>query len=470
MKELIDKVWVKSINYFIHNLCSVGAFFIGLVLILIFSFSICEYLSKLLGLDSSIALRWLFIALSIFWLCFWLWKRKIPRGKDGKIVMVIAIRDENDEKKTSLIKDFKEKIEELLAEKSLSKIFDIISLNQYHSNKIVPSLRTDQGTSNGSEITRKLSKKTNGVLFVYGDVKNRIDSVEKCFLNLDARLLHLKDQKTGEFIKEGFNKLWVKTRCFDKNREFHGFITAAEDIFYVTRYVVGMALLASGNIEPALKLHESLYNDFSKLKTNDQNILHIKNKLKELLMEENFINAYICFKTGDFINSEKNLIKSMEIGKSYSGYLLQSNLEFSKNNNPRSALDTIAKAKEIANNDGTWRYNKGFLMMYREKFSEALKIYQQIAKPQNNYKHEELTLKDIFEYNENFLINNPTKIWSNFIIGFLKYKKVGNGIDAYGYFEKFLKDADGKNQYKDLIKEAKQCVFEIDKIIEDKSN
>lgn len=109
MKELIDKVWVKAINYFIHNLCSVGSFFIGLVLILIFSFSICEYLSKLLGLDSSIALRWLFIALSIFWLCFWLWKRKIPRGKDGKIVMVIAIRDENDEKKQASLRILKKK-------------------------------------------------------------------------------------------------------------------------------------------------------------------------------------------------------------------------------------------------------------------------------------------------------------------------------------------------------------------------
>jgi hypothetical protein len=102
--------------------------------------------------------------------------------------------------------------------------------------------------------------------------------------------------------------------------------------------------------------------------------------------------------------------------------------------------------------------------MYSEKFSEALKIYQQIAKPQNKYEKEEIALQEVIEYNENFLIHNPTKIWSNFIIGFLKYKKIENGMDAYGYFEKFLKDADGKNQYKDLIKEAKQCVLEIDKI------
>jgi hypothetical protein len=462
-KKLDYKIWERVEDYFFNNLCSWLALFIGIILMSIISYSIDDFLSKLLGINPQAAFRYSLVILYILWILYWIWKRKTPSFKDGKFVIVIAIRDENDEKKTSLIKDFKEKIEELLASNSLNKIFDIVMLDQYYSDKVVPLLRKDIKNLNILKITKKLSKKQNHFLFIYGDVKERMDGIEKCFLKLDAILRHQYNQKTSEIIKDGFNKLWVKTRCFEKNREFHGFITAAEDIFYVTRYVVGMALLASGDIERALKLHESLYNDFSKLKNNNQNIFHIKNKLKELLIEENFINAYNCFKTGDFINSEKNLIKSMEIGKSYPGYLLQSNLEFSKNNNPRSALDSIAKARKIANNDGTWRYNKGFLMMYIEEFSDALKIYQQIAKPQNKYENDEIALQEVIEYNENFLIRNPTKIWSNFIIGFLKYKKIENGMDAYGYFEKFLKDADGKNQYKDLIKEAKQCVLEIDK-------
>ena len=370
MKELTDKIWGKAEDYFFNNLCSVWSLVIGELVVFSLSFLMEDFLSKLLSLKPAIVLRWATIVLSFAWGAFWFWYRKIPRGKDGKFVMVIAIRAENDQKKINLINDFKEKIEELLVQKSLSDILDVVVLNQYHSNQLVPALRKEQGSLDGLEVKRKLSKKTNGGLFIYGDVKDRVDGVEKCFLNLDAALLHRENQKTSDSIKEGFANLWVRSRCFDKNREFHEFRVTAEVIFHATRYVVGMALGASGNIDIALKLHESLYDDFSKLKICPPNILHIKNKLKELLMEENFILAHYFFKNGNSITAEKHLAKSMQIGKSYSGYMLQSNLEFSYKNDARAALESIKKAKEIAN-DGTWRYNKGFLMMFREKFSEC---------------------------------------------------------------------------------------------------
>lgn len=463
MKELADKIWGKVEDYFFNNLCSVWSLVIGELLVFSLSFLMEDFLSKLLSLKAAIALRWATIVLSFAWVSFWLWYRKIPRGKDGKFVIVIAIRAENDKKKISLISDFKEKIEDLLAQKSLSDILDVVVLNEYHSNRLVPIFRKAHGTLDGLEVQKKLSKKTNGGLLIYGDVKDRVDGVEKCFLNLDAVLFHRESQKTSESIKEGFANLWVRSRCFDKNREFHEFRVTAEVIFHATRYVVGMALGASGHIDIALKLHESLYDDFSKLKVCPPNILHIKNKLKELLIEENFILAHYYFRNGDFITSEKHLVKSMQIGKSYSGYLLQSNLDFAYKSDARAALESLKKAKEISKNDGTWRYNKGFLMMFREKFSEALQTYRQIAKPHNAYQSEELTLNEVCEYNENFLIKNPNKIWPNFIIGFLKYKKIGNAVDAYGYFEKFLKEAEGKDQYQDLVKEANLCVAEIKK-------
>jgi hypothetical protein len=103
MKELADKIWGKVEDYFFNNLCSVWSLVIGELLVFSLSFLMEDFLSKLLSLKAAIALRWATIVLSFAWVSFWLWYRKIPRGKDGKFVIVIAIRAENDKKKISLM-------------------------------------------------------------------------------------------------------------------------------------------------------------------------------------------------------------------------------------------------------------------------------------------------------------------------------------------------------------------------------
>jgi len=152
------------------------------------------------------------------------------------------------------------------------------------------------------------------------------------------------------------------------------------------------------------------------------------------------------------------LNQSFLIRQSYGALLLRSIIEFCNENNPEKALNTIYESKKIAKNDGTWRYSEGFLLMYLEKYDKAVKVYKKIIK--NSYPSEELTLKEVFIFNEKILKNNPEKIQLYFILGYLKYKKDSNYPEAYDYFEKFLSKANNKHDF--LIEKAKSYKAELE--------
>ena len=79
----------------------------------------------------------------------------------------------------------------------------------------------------------------------------------------------------------------------------------------------------------------------------------------------------------DIPNAEKYLSKLFERDENnYNGYLMKSAMEFVNENNPKSALKYVNLAEKYSENDGTWRYNKAFLLMNLEKFEEALPIYR----------------------------------------------------------------------------------------------
>ena len=82
---------------------------------------------------------------------------------------------------------------------------------------------------------------------------------------------------------------------------------------------------------------------------------------------------------GNLIEAEKYTEQSLLIGPNYGAYILKSIIEFLHKSNPEEALKYVYLARDLAKSDGTWRYNEGFLLMYMEKFDEALKVYRKIV-------------------------------------------------------------------------------------------
>lgn len=403
----------------------------------------------------------IYIFLTLVWVFIW-WRIRVylPVNKKGYIGLIIAIRTENNKQKIRLKNDFTRKIKELVKDKGLSDTINIIFLNQLHTSKLTSCI--DKGFSKDNKRWIKIRNKVKGHFYIYGDIKERKDVEEKYFLNLEAFVLHppLQNQNHSR-IKLDFMSIWAKKISFLEKLEFKGFEFSAELVFLAVLYITGLAALFSGDYFLAYELHKNLKTEFNKITPLPPNLVKIKKQLSVLLAEECFLIARYKYDIdADLKSAETYLTKSLNYtNKNYGGFLLKAIIEFLSYSDPKKALSTINRAKSYSREDGTWRYSQAFLLMHLEDFDKGVMAYDKIIK--NSYYGEPYTLYQVYEFNRKFLENNPSHLQSLFIIGYLKYKKEKNYPEALGYFEKFKKDAIGKDKFNYLIKKCESCLVEL---------
>lgn len=458
----------KIINYVKDNFSRKRAFFCGLVGFLIFFASIDSFIEKFVPKVAYRAIVYSIIC--IIWLGFWLYTRThLPKNKKGYIGIVICVETENDKQKNRLKNDFVKRIRGLIAHKNLKNAINVILLSNYQAEYAIGVLEEYAKNKQSKEADKKwqkIRKRTQGHFFIYGSIKERQDGENRYYLDLEALVIHAPVQfPTQKQIVQDFLSVWYKQISFQEKIEFKGFLFAADSIFIAVQYVVGIAALVSGGISLALELHTGLDNDpyFSRFKPLPPNLQNVKKKLKILLAEENFLIAKAFSKQEIFPEAEKYMKQSLSFEPNYGAYLLGSIVEFSFKNNPYESLKCVYRAKDLAKSDGTWRYNEGFLLMYMERFAEALKVYDKIVN--TSFIGEENILVEIYKFNEDFLKKHPEKIQSCFIIGFLKYKKELNYPDGLEYFEKFISESTSKDKYRILRDKAEIYQRELKKIM-----
>ena len=461
---MIDKIF----NYIIDNFSRKTAFFCGLVGFLIFFASIDGFIEKFVLISLYRAIVYLSICAT--WLIFWLYKRNhLPKNKKGYIGIVICVEAENDKQKNRLKNDFVKRIRELITQRNIKNFINVILLSNYQAEytiKVLEEYVKNKQNKGADKEWQKIRKRTQGHFFIYGGIKERQDGENRYYLDLEALVIHAPVQfPTQKQIVQDFLSVWYKQISFQEKIEFKGFLFAADSIFIAVQYVVGIAALVSGDIVLALELHTGLDNDpyFSRFNPLPPNLQNVKKKLKALLVEENFLIAKSFAKQEIYSEAEKYMERALSIEPNYGSYLLKSIIEFSYKNNPEESLKCVYQASGLASSDGTWRYNEGFLLMYMDRFDEALKIYYKIV--DTSYIDEENTLIEIYEFNEEFLRRHPEKIQSYFIIGFLKYKKESNYPDALEYLERFISASASQDKYRILRYKAEEYQEELKKIM-----
>lgn len=444
-----------SIKYILENLPKKRALFIGFFVLLSSFLLLDNFIEKIC---SDPLYRFLvYLLVFIEWFIFWFYKKKVlPKNSKSKIGLVICINAENDKQKIRIKNDFAGRLDKLILGNNLGKIVNIIFLNSYQAERVSKILDQYVKNKHGKEELKNWNstqKSMRSHFFIYGNIKERQDMENKYFIDLEALVVHAPvNVRVKKQIKKEFLSVWYKQISFQEKIEFRGFEFAADSIFVAVEYIVGIAALVSGDIELALKLHNNLNNNpyFQKFTPLPPNLKHVKEELKNLLTEENYLLARYYYKQNNLEKCYNCLNQSFLIQQSYGALLLRSIIEFCNENNPEKALNTIYESKKLAKNDGTWRYSEGFLLMYLEKYDKAVKVYKKII--ENSYPGEESTLKEVYEFNDNILKNNPEKVQLFFVLGYLKYKKDSNYPEAYDYFEEFLSKAN--NKYDFLIEKA----------------
>jgi len=454
----------KKIKYILKNLPKESTLLFGFLLLLIVFSKIDNFIEKIC---SDPLYRFLvYLLVFIEWFIYWFYNKKVlPKNSKSKIGLVICINAENNKQKIRIKNDFAGRLGKLILENNLGKIINIILLDSFQAERVSKVLDQYVKNKQGKKEFKNwnnIQKSMRSHFFVYGNIKERQDMGNKYFLDLEALVTHASvSVLTEKQIKKEFLSVWYKQISFLEKIEFKGFEFTADSIFVAVEYIVGIAALVSGNIELALKLHNNLNNNpyFQRLASLAPNLKHVKEELKNWLAEENFLIAFYYYQQDNYLECKKYLSQSLSIEQNYEALLLRAIVEFYYEHNPEKALNTIYESKKLAKNNGTWRHNEGFLLMYLEKYDKAVKIYKKII--ENSYPNEELTLKEVYIFNEKILKNNPEKIQLYFILGYLKYKKDSNYPEAYDYFEKFLSKATN-NKYDFLIEKAKSYKAELE--------
>ena len=458
----------KILNYIKDNFPTKTAFFVGMFVFFILFASIDGFVEKFAPKASYRAIPYLIIL--VIWFVFWLYKRThLPKNKKGYIGIVVCVETENDKQKNRLKNDFVKRLRELITRKNLKRTINVILLGNYQTEYAIGVLyeyARNKRSKGANKNWQKIRKRTQGHFFIYGSIKERQDRENRYYLDLEALVTHAPVQlPTQNKMVQDFLSVWYKQISFQEKIEFRGFLFAADAIFIAAQYIIGIAALVSGDVSLAFELHTGLDNDpyFSRFSPLPPNLQNVKKRLKTLLSEENHLMARAFFEKGIFAEAERYMNQSLSIEPNYGAYLLKSIIEFLHMNNPDEALKSVYRARDIEKSDGTWRYNEGFLLMYMERFPEALRVYDRIIN--TSFIDEESILVEIYKFNKNFLEKHPEKIQSYFIIGFLKYKKDLNYPEGLEYLEKFISESMSKDKYRILKDNAEVYCRELRKIM-----
>lgn len=284
----------------------------------------------------------------------------------------------------------------------------------------------------------------------------------KYFFNLEARVLHspLQSNVTNP-LKRAFDESWIKKISIDEKAESIGFEFTAELVFIGLNYVTGIAAYISNDPITAFELHESLLNELNKkFPTLPPNLNKIQKNIIKFLADECVLIAHNYLLQADKTNTKLFIDKIFQYSKdNYDGYLLKSVYLFSLENDPLKFIETCDIAVKFSGKNGTWRYNKAFLLLYLNRYQEALKLYSEIENI--NYNDEEITLTQVIYFNENRIKSAPNDFRSNFVLGFVYLRKMNNPAHALEYFELIEREYSNNHDFKELNKRVKGYLIEI---------
>lgn len=417
----------------------------------------------------------IYLLLELFWLAYWYHERyKLPVTKKGKIGIVLSLRTESNKTKIRLKEDFVRRLNELILSNQLGNIIDIVLLKNHQAERLEPLFDKVAGEAAIANTNRldpaiikewnDLRKKIRGHFFVWGAIKERDEGTY--YVETNGLVTHspIPGQLRKAFSEDA-TSIWGHQFSFAKKAEYRGFLFSAEYLFIEAKYIIGIAAFISGDLQTAFRLHESLPNDLQQIRFNP-NYERIRKRLTHLLAEE---HALFARYESDSAKAAQHLDKAFQWDPhNYTAHLLRAINEFANERNPTKALGTINAIASFAGRDGTWRYSKGFLLMYLERFEKALSVYREITR--HSYEGEDEILRQVYDFNVARLKIEPEKTQSLFILGFLKYKKDRNRKEALRYFEEFLAKAQKQASFEYLVKEAQRYKQELEQEGVNRSN
>ncbi|MBU3820576.1 hypothetical protein KO566_00765 [Flavobacteriaceae bacterium XHP0103] len=404
--------------------------------------------------------------LELIIIVYWYYVRTIfPKVRSKKKNIVIAITSEDDESEKRLKKDFSTRIKKQLKIYGLSDQYDIVVLHDYLSikaKKIIDSYSDKNRDKQSIKELFDLSYRLNASFFVYGDMMKRNSSGnETYFLDIEALILHSNSNPdVSKAIMNDFNNLWKREITFLEEDELNGFRDNAENVFFTATYMIGLATFSYNSYEKAL----NIWNKLERFIRENKGMEKHAPRINQLKLASLVLAARFCHINGEIEKSIEYRRQHLEISPNVYNNHLNESIRCVIQKKYDLALKHIEKASEFSEGEGTWRYNKLYILLRKKENKKALEVLDEILA--NKYKLEiEDTLEQVMAYNYNQLIVEPEFIQAHFILGVLIFKKMNKPILAYDDLNYFVERAKEDESLILIRERAQNYLEEIDKII-----
>lgn len=416
-------LWEKIENkrYTISGLIS------GVLILLLVFISVDSFLNKYIQLDY---LKWIYFFTVLLWISYWFLNRfYIPKNDKNKVGIVLCIYADSDEAEKNLKRDFIDTFYKQIINEKLGSVFCIRTIKNHLAKKF-----------NNFDSIKKLHKKVNGHIYIFGEIKKRQNGSNQYFLFLDGMVMHRPvAQNTSQELAKDFLATLPKRVNFNDEFAFKGFQVSADIVLKSVKYIVGLAAFVSGDYELAIQLHTSFEEQMKqtaiKLPYHDQ----ILSKLKLIIANEYALLALYFFTKDQKEQTYENLKKAFKYNdKCYQVLVLQTIIAFGWEKDAKKALKL---ARECHNfNFPEWRYNETFLYFWLKNYPTAWKQCEKIKK--QNFPNEIITSQEVTQFNEKILESNDSNPSLYFWVGFNYYYKQNNLPMALKNFELFEEKAD----------------------------
>lgn len=393
----------------------------------------------------------LFGVILLFWTCS---RVCYPKNKKDKIGILIGIYTENQRDEIQIKNDFIREMKTLITSRSLGRLFNIIVLNNYQSQKV-----------DTPEQALEISNKTKTHFVISGDFKKRqLAGQSMCVLNLRSLVRHapITDLAVRTQFRGEFGRIFPSGFRFPERDELPGFELTTNITHEAVIYLLGRAALLSGDVFLSLQLHNSLYERIRKeiLTYKIQQLKIIKGNLPKLLGHEYTLAAYLHYVSKQHRDMGK-VKEYSQIAIKYDPRICNAHLllaiYFFLEKKLYESSQEIKKAKRIAPRDGAVLYSQAFLYFYDRNFPRGEIAYKKAV----NTSVAPETLFQVESFITDVLDREPDKAYLYYPLGLINYKAKGDYTLATDYFQKFTQSCRDDPALTKLVEKTEMFLKEI---------
>ena len=319
------------------------------------------------------------IVITIIW---WYTKRP-PRTPKNKIGFLVSIACSSEEELTKVREDFSIPLQQLLRSGKAGKAFEFIEIPQ-HIAKTVIELDDAQ----------RLRLNCRAKFILYGRVRIRkFNDQLRHFVDLGSIVAHKPIPETVQksFASEFYN-LFPHRVSIPTEGDIFGFEFTSEWTGIVTKYIIGLATLYSGDLGYA----ERLFQDVKRDLTTRDSTFPIFNKLQRTLpirisqiQETKAViahHSWVDTHEQRFVDQLGNALEQIDENRKGSAPMINllAIYSFLSDRNVDKALALLRKLEDQDIGGeifiGTWHYNMAFLLGYKEDLKGAIRQYREAIK------------------------------------------------------------------------------------------